>query len=537
MGPKVGGVRLGLPIGVQGLMRGLCVGVATGRPVVDSTPSGSVSRFDPYLSTLITVTSAMNAHVVHLTWKVISLLKNQFPIQQNNVVFNFFPNTGLYSQFSIPLDKCYVPQILLPTVVFHQAICRKFREWMPEERKQFPYRLYWPTKQSEVSARFKIRLFPPNILSITVRLSDFSHPPELSRLIKYQNLNQLKPFADITRHIIAMVDSLDHKRFMDYLPSTLNFKPALLLFCDISSKEGFQGHNNENLAKYVSILLGETNVDERISNEIFEKNRNLNRSTSSELLLLDKKGILYSVSGEDRVTPLQISKLSRVYDIYEVALAVNAYLKCYEKFRDLNEGFADFLLYKVLHWLDHTDVDVLFSNSYLNRSSWNLISDELFLESKKRNISKARLDAVVKRGEFFDSFQGWWNDPNVPLLIPPKNEDRLDMAEHSLEKGDKESAAVRIGIELENHLHKLCDKNGISTKTTDVKGILHPKKAEAINTDLANSGVYSKLDQKGVTAWLDLRNKAAHGHSDEYTSQQVELLLQSVRDFRARNPV
>lgn len=83
---------------------------------------------------------------------------------------------------------------------------------------------------------------------------------------------------------------------------------------------------------------------------------------------------------------------------------------------------------------------------------------------------------------------------------------------------------------------KLCDKNGISAVIIDSKGVVRPKKAETMNVDLAGSGVYSKLDQSNVTAWLALRNKAAHGLYSEYTSEQVELFLQSIRDFLTRNP-
>jgi hypothetical protein len=43
--------------------------------------------------------------------------------------------------------------------------------------------------------------------------------------------------------------------------------------------------------------------------------------------------------------------------------------------------------------------------------------------------------------------------------------------------------------------------------------------------------VYGKLDQKNVTAWLDLRNKAARSHYSEHTHEQVALLLGGVRDF------
>lgn len=57
-----------------------------------------------------------------------------------------------------------------------------------------------------------------------------------------------------------------------------------------------------------------------------------------------------------------------------------------------------------------------------------------------------------------------------------------------------------------------------------------------MNSDLVNAQVYSKLDQKNVTAWLDLRNKAAHGKYSEYTKDQVSLLIAGVRDFLTRNP-
>ncbi len=61
-----------------------------------------------------------------------------------------------------------------------------------------------------------------------------------------------------------------------------------------------------------------------------------------------------------------------------------------------------------------------------------------------------------------------------------------------------------------------------------------PKKADLMNADLAGAGVYNKLDQKSVTAWLDLRNKAAHGHYGEYTAEQVLSMLGAVQEFMTR---
>jgi hypothetical protein len=63
-----------------------------------------------------------------------------------------------------------------------------------------------------------------------------------------------------------------------------------------------------------------------------------------------------------------------------------------------------------------------------------------------------------------------------------------------------------------------------------------PKKADGMNADLASAEVYSKLDQKNVTAWLDLRNKAAHGQYGEYNKEQVLIFISGVRDFITRTP-
>jgi len=109
--------------------------------------------------------------------------------------------------------------------------------------------------------------------------------------------------------------------------------------------------------------------------------------------------------------------------------------------------------------------------------------------------------------------------------------DFLEKARYLLSEGYKDPAAVIAGSVLEEHLRKLCIRTGITVETG---GRL--KKADALNAELATRGAYSKLDQKSVTAWLDLRNKAAHGKYSEYSREQVALTIQAVRDFLSRNP-
>lgn len=120
--------------------------------------------------------------------------------------------------------------------------------------------------------------------------------------------------------------------------------------------------------------------------------------------------------------------------------------------------------------------------------------------------------------------------PIQDLIRAEVFDDFLEMAEHLLESDYKDPAAVLIGGVLEQHLRKLCIKATILTTTPDGK----PKRAEAINGELASKAVYNKLDQKSVTAWLDLRNKAAHAEYGAYTVEQVRTMLFGVRDFVSR---
>jgi hypothetical protein len=105
--------------------------------------------------------------------------------------------------------------------------------------------------------------------------------------------------------------------------------------------------------------------------------------------------------------------------------------------------------------------------------------------------------------------------------------DFLAMATELLDKGFKGPAAVLGGSVLEEHLRKLADK----TITTDGA----PRKAEAINTELGTH-IYGRDEQKQVTAWLAIRNIAAHGHWSTFQPAQVALMLQGVDAFVIRHP-
>ncbi|MGW4992236.1 hypothetical protein ACWEQ3_32025 [Streptomyces mirabilis] len=130
-----------------------------------------------------------------------------------------------------------------------------------------------------------------------------------------------------------------------------------------------------------------------------------------------------------------------------------------------------------------------------------------------------------------DDIRSGWVHSVVELVHADMHSDYLEMAESLLKSGYKDPAAVITGTALEVHVRALCVKSGIAT---DVGG--KPKKADTMNADLKKAGVYDGLQQKQATAWMDLRNKAAHGNYGDYDEAQVRLFIDGVRAFMVKYP-
>jgi len=112
--------------------------------------------------------------------------------------------------------------------------------------------------------------------------------------------------------------------------------------------------------------------------------------------------------------------------------------------------------------------------------------------------------------------------------------DFLSMSQHLLEEGYKDPAAIMAGSTLEAHLRQLCVNHGISETTVNARGATKPKTASRLNDDLYKAGIYRGTDHKNITAWLSIRNSAAHGHYNEYTDKEVDLLIAGIRNFIER---
>ncbi|GHA63858.1 hypothetical protein GCM10010330_15820 [Streptomyces tendae] len=131
-----------------------------------------------------------------------------------------------------------------------------------------------------------------------------------------------------------------------------------------------------------------------------------------------------------------------------------------------------------------------------------------------------------------DDLKAGWTTSVMELVHADTHSDYLEMAETLLAAGYKDPAAVITGTSLEVHVRTLCTKHGVDTELPSGA----PKKADAMNTELKKAGVYNEARKKQITAWMDLRNKAAHGDYASYDEQQVRMFIVGVRDFFLKYP-
>jgi len=198
------------------------------------------------------------------------------------------------------------------------------------------------------------------------------------------------------------------------------------------------------------------------------------------------------------------------------------------------------------------------SENYITNDSWSLLDgaadDPIVLSNRleaaieratrPNSIYMKQLDAARRKTQPYrlrevrtvalglrDDLIAGWVESVVELVHADTYRDYLEMAEGLLAKGYKDAAAVITGTTLEVHVRALCVKNGV---TTEVAG--KPKKADTMNADLKKAGEYDGLQQKKVTFWMDLRNKAAHGNYGEYDKGEVRQFIDGVQAFMMKYP-
>ena len=160
---------------------------------------------------------------------------------------------------------------------------------------------------------------------------------------------------------------------------------------------------------------------------------------------------------------------------------------------------------------------------------------EVFLEDGNKKVLFDRLHGVFK-GACQDFKAGMFD--NLKLEIESSVScDFLGQANALLNDGEQVDysylpAAVLIGAVLEKTLRSLCENANPKIETVNENG--RAKKMSAMIVDLKKAGIINEIRSRQLETWNAIRNSAAHGKLDEFTKEQVSVMLQGVQDFMAQ---
>ncbi len=218
---------------------------------------------------------------------------------------------------------------------------------------------------------------------------------------------------------------------------------------------------------------------------------------------------------EDKIDSL-VERAKAIRDRYYKDVHSNMVMRASDKISDLKSEFNAFIV-SCKNFIRLTSgKDSEFYNSFDYDFNYSMDSMDRFYSTLL---------------EFQSEIKNGWIGNFKSIVSAEIFSDYLEMADHLLMNKYKDPSAVLIGSTLENGIKQLCVKNKVPIEFENGKGKLVPKKASTLNDELVKASVFNKLTQKQVTAWLGLRNDAAHGNYNEYDLNDVKNMLDGVRNF------
>jgi hypothetical protein len=153
--------------------------------------------------------------------------------------------------------------------------------------------------------------------------------------------------------------------------------------------------------------------------------------------------------------------------------------------------------------------------------------DHVYVESFRKKVEKGHT-GMVKAGRGIltavrEDVAGGYLARLKALVAAEVFSEFVEMGQHLLDAGYKDPAASLVGAVLENGLRQIASERGIKAQSRD--------DLSALNSKLAQAGVYNRLMQKKIQVWTDVRNHADHGQFDEYAESDVRNMLLGVTDF------
>lgn len=167
----------------------------------------------------------------------------------------------------------------------------------------------------------------------------------------------------------------------------------------------------------------------------------------------------------------------------------------------------------------------------------NSIHRQLLTKEEKSWSSTSRLKSFVSRlkGLKDDFANGFLSDLSLQVEAELAA-DYMGQAEQLLIEGqsgqyDHVPAAVLAGAVLEKGLRTLCSQQTPPLPLVDGKG--NPLMMSRLIDDLKKAGAFTELKAKQLRAWVDIRNKAAHGEFNQFNPSDVETMIGGISNFLA----
>ena len=162
----------------------------------------------------------------------------------------------------------------------------------------------------------------------------------------------------------------------------------------------------------------------------------------------------------------------------------------------------------------------------------NLLGEKHTYSEKFKELIKQGYVGHVEAGKgilkaLIQDIQGGYLRKIENLISSNVFSDFLEMAEHLLEQGYKDAAASLCGAILEDGLRKICISKGLTLKSVE--------NISSLNQKLSDASIYTRLTQKKLQVWNDVRNNADHGFFDQYTNDDVKDMLKGIQDFLEKN--
>jgi len=155
--------------------------------------------------------------------------------------------------------------------------------------------------------------------------------------------------------------------------------------------------------------------------------------------------------------------------------------------------------------------------------------DHIYAKNFERKVKSAEVydlevGAAVLRALHEDIANGYMRGLES-LVSAEVFTDFLDMAQHLLDTGYKDPASSLTGAVLEDGLRRIGTAKAITFDKRDGLAKLNEKCAQA--------GIYNALMSKQIAVWIEIRNKADHGHFKEYAAADVAAMVSGVSGFLA----